>query len=147
MYIYFSFHQQADKRVAWCARQDKHFLDHFWRKASERYSYELAWIVCLDRLIDGTFCCCFVLTWNDMHVISTKPYRTKHDRWYVMSNFCSYSILQRRAEAVGVIQGSRKCEQILFKFVMLAVKLGTAFMPLLAIGCFVLFTGNTYFIE
>jgi hypothetical protein len=86
------------------------------------------------------------LTWNGVHVI-TKPYRNKPARCYVMGNFFSYSILQRRAEAVGVIQGSRKCEQMMFKFVMLAVKFGTAFMPLLAIGVFVLFTGNTYFIE
>jgi hypothetical protein len=76
-----------------------------------------------------------------------KQYRNKHDRLYVMGNFFSYSILQKRAEAVGVIQGSRKCEQLLFKYVMFAVKLGTASMPLLAIACMVLFTGKTYFIE
>jgi hypothetical protein len=64
-----------------------------------------------------------------------------------MGNFFSYAILQKRAEAVGVIQGSSKREQLLFKYVMLAVKVGTACMPLLAIASLGLFTGKTYFIE
>jgi hypothetical protein len=64
-----------------------------------------------------------------------------------MCSYYSYSILQKRAEAVGVIQGSSKREQLLFKSVMFAVKFGTACMPLVAVACMLLFTGKTYFIE